>query len=568
MGTDEYVEVAHNLPRTWSRRLKMKRFKSLKTKYPEPDEATAWTYVKAYFEESYDAVFGTVHRPSFESRLRAHFARADDSPQTHDAPWFALRNTVYASGCRALLSKNTSVSFIAANTKSHQYFMNAMSVFGEMLFGRSGFTALQAIVLMGFYAEVLGSPAIEYPLASNAVQLALARGLHRSPARSWNLPEADVLTRNWLWWTIYCLEKQIVFRSGRPSLIDDENISTPIPTKAPPGSTIDVETLTLIVKHAQISSQISRRIMSVKAPRQPVTKAIQTIQDIHQQLETLFESIPSCLKEKDNYPSTARRNQSIYLHFAIWGSFMATHIMFFYPWFSARYHHHDVQHGGGDVDPDHPASEKLDSMIQDQIKRSAEVVANAARKIILTARATTTDANTPMWLAFYYPIYAHANLLVYVLMDPSRETAAGDLALLDVCAGHFAFIELITDSEISFHFPRDSVALCSKTVRAAAARKTNIDGVEVVDSTTQDNNVTCPTTPQATNRVGGMGVTGDGLIQFGDVDTGGGDFDPPRSIPSTDMFDVMDFDIGAFDIFSSIDICDDLVDPALTGLFD
>lgn len=34
------------------------------------------------------------------------------------------------------------------------------------------------------------------------------------------------------------------------------------------------------------------------------------------------------------------------------------------------------------------------------------------------------------------------------------------------------------------------------------------------------------------------------------------------------MFDVMDFDIGAFDIFSSIDICDDLVDPALTGLFD
>lgn len=147
MGTDEYVEVAYNLARTWSRRLKMKRFKSLKTQYPEPDEAAAWTYVTAYFEESYDAVFGTVHRPSFESRLRAHFARPN-SIQSDDASWFALRNTVYAAGCRALLSKNNSASFVAANTKSHQFFMNAMSVFGEMLFGRSGFTALQAIVLM------------------------------------------------------------------------------------------------------------------------------------------------------------------------------------------------------------------------------------------------------------------------------------------------------------------------------------------------------------------------------------------------------------------------------------
>ncbi|KAL6243921.1 hypothetical protein RBB50_009355 [Rhinocladiella similis] len=535
MGTDEYVEVAYNLARTWSRRLKMKRFKSLKTQYPEPDEAAAWTYVTAYFEESYDAVFGTVHRPSFESRLRAHFARPN-SIQSDDASWFALRNTVYAAGCRALLSKNNSASFVAANTKSHQFFMNAMSVFGEMLFGRSGFTALQAIVLMGFYAEGLGSPALEYPLASNAVQLALARGLHRAPARSWNLPEADVLTRNWLWWAVYCLEKQIVFRSGRPSLIDDENISTPIPTNAPPGSSIDVETLTLVIRHAQISSQISRRIMSIKAPRQPVTQAMQTIQDIHEQLEKLLESIPPCLREK-SYSSTARRNHSIYLHFAIWGSFMATHILFFYPWIAARYMH------GPDPDP----------MIQEQMKRSSEVIANAARQIILLVRSTTTDANTPAWLAFYYPIYAHANLLVYILMDPSRDTTAADLALLDMCAGHFAFIELITDSEISFHFARDSVALCSKTVRAAAK---NVDG----DSA---NNITVPATPQATN---GVGVgTGDSLVQLGDADTS--IFDPPQPVPLTDMFD-MDFDIDAFDIFSSIDICDDLVDPALAGLFD
>jgi hypothetical protein len=63
----------------------------------------------AYFEDSYDAIFGVVYRPAFEARLRSHFENhvsAEDDPS-----WYALRNTVYASGCRIFLAKDHSTTF-------------------------------------------------------------------------------------------------------------------------------------------------------------------------------------------------------------------------------------------------------------------------------------------------------------------------------------------------------------------------------------------------------------------------------------------------------------------------
>jgi hypothetical protein len=68
------------------------------------------------------------------------------------------------------------------------------------------------------FIEGLGSPSLEYMFCSGAVRLAQAKGLHRQPAKAWNLPEFEVLYRNWLWWAIYCFDKHIAKRSARPSV--------------------------------------------------------------------------------------------------------------------------------------------------------------------------------------------------------------------------------------------------------------------------------------------------------------------------------------------------------------
>ena len=71
---------------------------------------------EAYFEECHYAAFGVVHRPTFEARLKSQFAQ--DADFEDDVSWFALRNTVYASGCRVILSKRTSITFGEAQSQA------------------------------------------------------------------------------------------------------------------------------------------------------------------------------------------------------------------------------------------------------------------------------------------------------------------------------------------------------------------------------------------------------------------------------------------------------------------
>lgn len=308
-----------------------------------------------------------------------------------------------------------------------------------------------------FYVEGLGGASLEYYLSTLAARMAQGKGLHRQPAKSWRLPESEILQRNWLWWTIYCLDKQVAFRSGRPSAIDDDNISADIPTAAPPGSTIDVNVLTYIIRHAQISTQISSRIMSVRAFNQSVPDLINTVRDVHRQLEELKQSLPPDFQiDEDVLPnqerqSTSRLTHLVYIRFALYGSIMAAHIPFFYPWIAARLR-----------------TAETSAALDEQIALSSAAVAAAAPKIILTLRSLTIDVSVPAWLAFYYPMYAHINMFVQVLKNPKSASAASDLALLDVCAGHFGHVDFVTSSEISFPFAKESASLAYKVVRAHA----------------------------------------------------------------------------------------------------
>lgn len=69
-----------------------------------------------------------------------------------------------------------------------------------------------------YYTQNIGTPCLEYMLSSDAVRLALAKGLHRAAPLSQGLTEQDVEQRNRIFWAIYCLEKQIACQASRPSV--------------------------------------------------------------------------------------------------------------------------------------------------------------------------------------------------------------------------------------------------------------------------------------------------------------------------------------------------------------
>lgn len=104
---------------------------------------------QAYFEHSYDAVFGLMHRPAFEARLSAHLEQQKQQPvQREDPAWYALRNVVYAAGCRCLLARDRCTPFATAQAEAWGFFANALSVLTDLLFKPSGLLTVQALALM------------------------------------------------------------------------------------------------------------------------------------------------------------------------------------------------------------------------------------------------------------------------------------------------------------------------------------------------------------------------------------------------------------------------------------
>jgi hypothetical protein len=300
-----------------------------------------------------------------------------------------LRKTVYASGCRIYLSKNSLMSFTDIQNEAWGYFQNAMSVLTELLFTPSGLLAVRALVAMTFFSEGLGNPALEYMLCANAARLAHAKGLHRRPAKAWNLAESDELHHSWLFWALYCCEKLIAHRSGRPSAIDDDEISCQIPTQACHGSTIDVPAFTYIIRHARISSQISKRLMSVKAFQQSPSDLLATAAELDHQLREWSESLPEHMRPSARLRSFQvpqphdAQSQSfpiVLLHYAYYGSLMAIHTIFAYPWVSSTIFGNDRS-----------------AVTQDQIIFSSDTIADAARNIVIIARSLEITGASIQW---------------------------------------------------------------------------------------------------------------------------------------------------------------------------
>lgn len=239
-------------------------------------------------------------------------------------------------------------------------------------------------------------------------------------------------------------------------MIDDYIISAPIPSTVPLDSNMYLDAATLATRHAKICSRILREIMSTKARKSSASELQKAVNDIDHQLKSLLDDFPSDLRvgtlaklSEDTHPM-AHRLHTLYLYFSIHGSLVALHSHFFWPWLSVQLW-------------DRPS----DAVLEAQLASSSKTVTEAARKMLLAVRIVTTNVATPTWLAVTYPIFAHLTLFVHVLKQPTLPTASADLGLLDICAGHFGYIDFMTSSEISISLARDSVNLAAKFVKAA-----------------------------------------------------------------------------------------------------
>ena len=149
-----------------------------------------------------------------------------------------------------------------------------------------------------------------------------------------------------------------------------------------PGSTIDVDIFTNIIKHAQICSQISKRLVSVRAFRQTPEEVVDTVRDLGQQLTKWWDSLPGHYTSPTAL-NTFERKQSmdhaLRFHHSYYGSRIALHANLAYPWISEII-------GGSNS-----------QAFREQVASSSEVVAEAARQIVKGTRRIDADVSSPSW---------------------------------------------------------------------------------------------------------------------------------------------------------------------------
>jgi hypothetical protein len=66
------------------------------------------------------------------------------------------------------------------------------------------------------------------------------------------------------------------------------------------------------------------------------------------------------------------------------------------------------------------------------------------------------------------------NLFIYILKYPTLSSVHSDLALLDIAAGHFGHVKLLTASELEFTFPREIATLAYEVVRRYSKRAESV----------------------------------------------------------------------------------------------
>ncbi|KIV94020.1 hypothetical protein PV10_05183 [Exophiala mesophila] len=426
------------------------------TRVPEPPLDCARRYAAAYFDQAFESVFDIIDRASFERRLSEH---SDIGTLDNDPAWYALRNVVYAYGCRASVFKEAvPETWVDAQNTAWGYFENALSVHTELVYFKSNLSAVQALLAMSLFIEGAGTPQLEYMLISTTVRLAQSKGLHLRPGPTSKMGASEVALRSRMFWAMYFYEKHIAYRAGRPSMIRDNDIDCELPEPVPGQPSAKTDVFYHIIRHAQISSVIVDQLTNAEARRRDMGKTVQTVNEIDARLRSWYQTIPESLQLSPAHllpaSSGIQITHILYLHMAYFGSLAAIHSVFAYPWKTTN------SHPGSDVD------------LIPQINSSMQAVAEASRNIILATKYLTISAAAPAWEVFLYPLVGMINLFVYILKHPTQRSVSSDLGLLQMAAGYFGYMDYATASNKSFPFTKDLVTLAQNVVQRAQGPRT------------------------------------------------------------------------------------------------
>ncbi|KAH6970939.1 fungal-specific transcription factor domain-containing protein [Ilyonectria sp. MPI-CAGE-AT-0026] len=414
-------------------------------------------YVEAYFS-TVQIIFPILDRADFETQLATY----GTEPGEGSFSWKALLNAVLASGCRAALSDETAEAFQVSGREAWDYFQNALYYESKMIHAETDLLAVKALAVMTVFAQGMSSPQrLEYTLSSAASRLAQSLALNHRPPPEWALTESEQRERNRIFWVVYCLDKTIALRCGRPPVIHDDEISCSFPhgLQVVQGGDLGTETTAqgqsfdfflCLTKLARICGTITHELYSASALHSPSSQLHAKSTKILRNVESWRHSLPTEIQPGKPFGRVCgiagpSRTQLLVLHYS------------YYYVLCAIYRRFTPMFTQGEKEAWNPVSESANiSHIE------------AARSMVLLTRYLDIESFTPGWLMFYYPFTALTTIFMHVVCSPPDDSIQNDIALMEVIVGFFGRLEYITSGEAAFTKTTEFVRQARSVLRTSS----------------------------------------------------------------------------------------------------
>jgi hypothetical protein len=219
-----------------------------------PDVIADRMLEKGYF--GYIATLWPVMQPN---QLRwLHANRAD----LHDRSEIAALHLVYAAAGRFLETTGETGSF-----RSEKHYQSALNLLDEILSLAVSISTVQVLLLLAIYSLRAPKGPGAWSYVGMAMRMCIELGLHRRRVafEEEDLDHDDLRRR--VFWSCYCLDRQVSIILGRPFALADRDIDAILPTGTEWDSTGSMACFVHLCRLRIIESHIQQSVYRVDEPQ-------------------------------------------------------------------------------------------------------------------------------------------------------------------------------------------------------------------------------------------------------------------------------------------------------------
>lgn len=190
-----------------------------------PLRNTADALVHAFFDRIHPN-YPIFHRSMFQLRYEAVWDRKSDLLRDLDPGWVCCLSMIFVFGAQALEQHDQQQASLI-QTRYISLVHHTLS----RLVSTTSLLNVQALLLLQLYEHNAGERNASWMFLGAASRMAVALGMHREGTNAGFDPiERNIRKR--VWWTTYIFEKLLSAMLGRPSNIDDREVSVSLPEES------------------------------------------------------------------------------------------------------------------------------------------------------------------------------------------------------------------------------------------------------------------------------------------------------------------------------------------------